>query len=801
VAEITTQFKISNPTPKSWSGIFGHTPENKALRELHGWMFGVMSISASTNFDLEQLAGLLQDEIHASYFDGQAERRTLDHFEDSLRALNKRVGLIMDREPKLAEKGIDFEMMVAVVRENVLYIGAVGESKVMIARGDDVAEISGVLIDSAMDGFARTGSLEIEENDRLLLVTSKALKELGQEEIDSAINEFDLESRELKKGSAIMVGYKLDAEWFKQPAVQQPEAEEIEISERIEEEIQDDLQESIPTEYKESVEPEDLVEDLVEVEQDNLDTDADVEEEPGSDIRERMLGLLDRLKLALKSIRDRVMGFFPSIPIIGERFFPSEVDLVEIDEDEGDFDEDEVDGFDRLKNIDLDDLSGKAKAAADIAYKSTAVALGNASERIRDIRHGRPGSRIDYVKGGKRPGFKFDTRWRIITVVFAIASLVLVFGIRQAVLDGEQRAYEEGILEQISALQQDFDRLSVRANTASIGAGNEIEKEQIIKDLDALGAQVNSLMAEEIGVTQLNNIVAGIQEEQDTILKINAFTQPQIITDLAVNFPGVDAVDVEFSEGQIYVADQGRGVIYRMSPTINSEANSFVAGLVEPRKIAKDPDGDLVFVDSGTESVIGTVEIDDGSVRRQPGLTPDRLGTVNGMFIWENNGTLYTLNRERPAIMRQSSVAGNYQIPSDANIWRRDAEFANAKDLAVDGSIYVLIDGIGLKRYWAGEPAELNIEGLVSADVSALQTAEAFELTNNRIYIADKVNQRILVFSLRSGDSVVYDFEEQIVYRGEDQVFTDIKDIVVSTSGQTDRIFVLDGEKVIRIDR
>lgn len=853
MAEITTQFKIADPTARSWSGIFGHRPDNKALRELHGWMFGVMSIKASINFDLEKMAGLLQDELHAAYFDGAPEQRRLEDFEQALTSVSKRIGMIMDRETKLAEKGIDFEMMVAVVRQNVLYIGAVGESKIMVARGDDVAEISGILIDSEMDGFARTGSLEVEPEDRFILLTNDAFKDLGKNSSEEAVSDFDLDSVTLKKGSSILIGYELSEEWLKPPepepkevARDKPEEESVEV-----EEVAVASLAEVVSEDEATVEPtldSEVPESQLEIKTEGAATEAigpqeditrSIEHEdhplqeglPKEESISRFQEIKDRAFDSIANIRDLVLDMASRLPVIGERFafVDSDENLDDVDEEGDTYDDIQADEelepdslmarraavseedtnripdrLARMTNIDsaaVSDIAGRVRGVADTAFKASSVALGTANERIRDLRHGRPGSRIDYVKGGRRPGFKFDARWRVVAVVGVVALVVMVLGVRQAVLDNEQRIYEQGILDQVAEIESEFEKLSLRANTASIGTENEVEKEQVTRELDALAARAESLKSEEISVRQLDGVVAGVQTEKDSLLKINAFTDPQIVTNLAVNFPGVDAVDIEYSEGQLYVADEGTGVIYRTNLNLNSEASIFAAGLTNPRKLARDLDGGIVFLDSAAESALGTIDISDGSIRRQPGISADKLGTVNGMFIWENNGTLYTLNEERPAIVKQASVAGNYQIPGESSVWRQAANLANAVDLAVDGSIYVLINGTGLKRFWAGEPADLTIEGLLTSDVAALQTSVAFELTNNRIYVADRTNQRILVFRLRSGDQVVYDFEEQILYRGEEDIFTDIKDIVVTTSGQVDRVFVLDGEKVIRIDR
>ena len=153
-----------------------------------------------------------------------------------------------------------------------------------------------------------------------------------------------------------------------------------------------------------------------------------------------------------------------------------------------------------------------------------------------------------------------------------------------------------------------------------------------------------------------------------------------------------------------------------MATNINSEANNFVTGLSGPKMIAVDEGGDLVFVDNGSESIMGTIDISDGSVRRQPGLTKDRLGNLSSIFVWSNNAALYSIDTKSSAIIKQLSVAGNYQIPGDGSIWRQDELFSSGIDIAVEGSVYVLVEGRGIRRVFGGNKGRFTLNGLLPAD-------------------------------------------------------------------------------------
>jgi hypothetical protein len=123
---------------------------------------------------------------------------------------------------------------------------------------------------------------------------------------------------------------------------------------------------------------------------------------------------------------------------------------------------------------------------------------------------------------------------------------------------------------------------------------------------------------------------------------------------------------------------------------------------------------------------------------------------------------------------------------------------AQAKDIAVDGNIYLLIDGVGLKRYLTGSEAALTFVGLTPTDTESLKNADAFEKVGAKTYLADSDNRRVLVFqNVNNGAELILRFERQIVYRGDGNIFENIKEMVKNPAA--DELYVLDGTKVIRI--
>jgi hypothetical protein len=165
--------------------------------------------------------------------------------------------------------------------------------------------------------------------------------------------------------------------------------------------------------------------------------------------------------------------------------------------------------------------------------------------------------------------------------------------------------------------------------------------------------------------------------------------------------------------------------------------------------------------------------------------------------VWTNK-SLYAVSPERKAIIRQLDFGGSYQLPDYNSPWRSDEAFANAIDFAVDFRIYVLIDGVGLKRYLSGNEEPFTLRGATAEDVAALANATAFEITDSHLYIAEPSGNRLLVFKKDINDAQFFDYVGQYVFRGEGSVLANVQDLVVNPAGN--QLYTLDGSSVLRFD-
>lgn len=804
--KIFTDFKVSKPTKNNWSGVFGYRPEKGSLANVYGEMFAVMSISSEVDFELSHIGDMLFDEMQASYFEEYKTQLEFEDFEQAMAKVHERITAVLDREPELSEKGIDLEMAVMVIKGDAMYGGVVGESKVYIARGENFAEIGKSFIDANNDGFMRSGSIELEPEDRLLLATSK-LAEKQDSDIPGMLANFQLQSVTGVLGAMLAVGYELAADPKQaEIVVEEPETVEVKIPEAKIEDNESLGNKDLPTTQSQEIipmsEPEFSEESDSFFETDEASSGQIAEAEGGAESEEEQINRVAMLKgravVAFTGIQNRlVLAKNAATNKVAELRARRSLSRSEIDH--------------HLEEEDNEAALSNEFVQSDAEPSRTGKErIDNMRERARSLFNGvtntgsgfvaavrsrvlpAPGDRTMYLRKGRS-----QTQWKTMILVGVIVFVVLVLIINKR---NEEVAVERHIQEiktQISELENTWQQLKTEASAASIGEVPTANKQDIAVRISTLAKSANDLMAENIETDRLQAIITESQRSSDALFNVRSFTDPQLVSDLELTFEGADAASAVYSGGNIYVADKGRGVIYRMGTTLNSEVSSFASGLTSPYLLTADANGNIVFVDNNPDSVMGTVDAASGSVSRSPSVSLARVGTLSGMDVYDANGALYSVNPTKNIVVKQENISGNYVVPNEAAPWRQDADFANAVALKVDYSIFLLVRGKGLQRYEGGEPATYNPNGFAPSDVEALKNASAFELTATKLYIADPVNRRLIVADRTNADN--YTFKEQYVYRGSDEtVFSKMQSVTVNES--SGKIYVLDGSRVIRLD-
>lgn len=811
---IYTDFAFSKATKHNWSGVFGYRPETQGLTDIYGEMFAVMSISTSLEFDLTPIGNLLFDELQDVYFSTQKQKITFNDFESALHKVKGRLELILDREKELSQVGIDLELGVLVVKEGALYGAIVGDSKIFILRDSNFAEIGESFIDPESDGFMRSGSLVLAAGDKLLLSTKKyGAKE--DDELRGMVDKFKFPKLNSGTGAALLVGYELseDPKMEEEPEVVEEVAAEVatvmpempdDESEDLEPQMtvrEEEMREELPSKEKEANDNEPKYaydDDITGMDFEMLpEDDVMVEEEPAvggwkKNLMHMKDGLTGKATVFAGSLSKKLSK---GVNTAQARFKPQDEsyasELNQPMRDESEMNEEitpdlDMSGTSSLRNT---DLSKRVGQVTDRAKNISAGLFQNAKSMLSN----KPGDRTMYLRNAHHSKVK----WKSLSILAVIIFIVLFLIVRKRNEELEIARQLQAVQDQIAQLSTRWEDVKVEAGAASIGEVSATKQEKAVTDIDEVISTAQGLLEKNVSTSELQDIIDQAQNSKDEVLNIRGFTEPQLIADLGSSFQGATPSAIAFSNNAVFVTDPASNSIYRMSTSLKSEVATLTTSLTSPYLMTTDKKGDLVVIDQNADSVVATVSAGNGQVKRSPGVSLAREGKLVAIDIYDTNSALYAVSAAKTSLYKQENVNGNFGVPNDSSPWRKDSDFAKAKDMAVDYSVFVLIDGKGILRYAGGAPATYKPSGFLPTDEAALKKAVAFELTPTKLYIADPANKRVIICTRK--DENTYLFKEQFVYRGtDDKVFTEIKDIAVNEA--TNKIFVLDGTRVIRLD-
>lgn len=840
-----TTFRLSKPNKRNWSSVFGYKPINDRSAMELGGMYAILSLASEIDFSLDHIGGMIFDELQQAYFGEEDGSASMQRFEQTLHAVKRKIELILDQEEKLAESGVDLQMSVVVFRDNVLYAAVVGEAHIFVQRESQLNEISGVLADPDMDGFMRSGSLRLNKGDRVLLATDNIDSDNSFSLIQEDVDKVQLESLNVSRGAILLIGYHAEPEL--QPIVA-TEAEvnidAVSSAEPIDEElnlanIDNDI-------VAAEVETLDVEQDIPEVSQSRASriklpnfgfgrgTTAPVASDVSSSVAAGMPAVSNKSAVRGAQMEHHIdsdtgMVYTP----MREGMSVEDVITTEEDDIETEMENQSImpgsdEYTDDYANYDLPAPTNKVGAVlntvkekllaavkavvaliASVDWKGLAMNIFNL---VRTIIARLRGQNTVYAAGARGVGLQrmpnyrrnrmaYDPRRKRLAWAAAIViGVVIILGIRQTSLDNERRSQITALEQQVNRLGVDIEQLKLDAETAANSSQAEV-KQQVVTSASSIIAELKQLAGNELATPEIKSKSSQLQNNAQTAadraLKVKAIAQAQIVNNLAANFPGADPADLEIVADNLYVADKARNVVYRMQTQLGSQASAVLADLTQPYLLTKDTQNNLVVIDKNAQSTVGVMTVSNNNFRRVAGLGLSVQGELSGANIWTNRA-LYTLNPSEQAIVRQVQVGQNYETPKYSTPWRRDPEFAQAIDMEVDYEIYVLIKGVGLKRYFNGQPNEMVFRGLLPSDETAMRDATAFKVTPTMLFVADSVNQRILVFSADPNDAKSFDYVSTYVYRGDNGAFKNIKEIVVKDDNS--QLFLLAGTSVIRID-
>jgi len=840
-----------------WTGVYGYRPE-EVMNPAE--LFAVIRISTSTSeIGLEKVARLLLDELQQVYYEEDKETKDIiEKLENAIWKMKNRMEVILSREDKVVQSGIDLEMAIIVVEKEYLYAAVIGESKIFIKRGNSFVDISKGLLDGNMMGFLKTGSLKIEENDRIAICTEK-VSILSSDKINLALTELDISKvKHLEEDSqaAFLMLANVNLSWAVQEKesivndiILQPnqsfegniEVDNIELSS----DINLDEEVIIPLKDAKTIREERLkrlkLQEQANSAQSKLKED-DIDEDLSTTPKASPL-FIQNLKSNLIGARDGIRGRIKKLrePNDLNNDSNKEEDSILIEEqDNNDFsDSEELEEQKISSSINnfrerFISTASKVPVYTKEIWEKTRPTRLSISEKISRLFKGNNKTYAQFFRnlfnkikqilsalwkifrkevigsGDRRDLYLHANRRKrnryLLIIVIIIIVIILYSGIRNKQAQQKEKDKQDIAYNKVLSFQNQLVALEPQITDAK-GSGDQQKKSDINTQLETINSSIETQKQTGLYVNELDKLEDKIIQDKDSILSIFSFSDPQLIADLGKTYPDAILTGLVFTNNNIYVSDFSRNVIYQLTNNIGAQPSQLSTGLTQPYVLIKNTNGDLIFYDNDTTSGIGKISIKDGKVSRFGNLAGGIIGKIDAAAIFKGNDNLYEIHQSFQQIFKRRKVGAGYDqggalfITTNPPNWRNDGELIDGIDIAVPYEAYVLIKDKGLKRYLAGGDNSLTYQSFINtlqSDYDSIAKATSIAVTDKYLAVGDPLNSRIMLFSIQSTDQKNLTFVAQYVYRGSDKIFKNIKKITIDDANIS--IFVLDGTKIIKLD-
>ncbi len=415
-------------------------------------------------------------------------------------------------------------------------------------------------------------------------------------------------------------------------------------------------------------------------------------------------------------------------------------------------------------------------------------------QRIGAIGQGLLPERQTAAKGGATPGQgALPTALRIGLIALIIPALIaIVYFWNSARLERERQA-------QIAAKLATAGQL-----VAAAQAGTPPEQRSALYQADALLVQLLTESPQHQEASALRQQIAARLDEVNKVSRVNFVGELTRIT-------GTDSIRpsrLAMGQSEIYVLDTGIGRVAKYTldetrqslkseiPEILLDASTVVDGnkrtpldITCLRMALRPEDGNLVILAQG-----GTILERGGQPLRLVARALENGAALRAPQAVETyydapNLYLYVLDPAENVIKKfQATADGSYtDAPEDYRLTDPTITLRDGVDLAIDGSIYVLLKNGEIVKLFQGKEVDFPQEGLDQplSNPVAIAISRPDDMSKGSVYVADAGNQRIVEFD-KAGH-----FSRQFRPAADKLPFDDLRDIAVD--GATPRLFLLNG--------
>ncbi len=722
-----------------WSGIVVTPPKGENVKKF-GQLFVSINLEAPDEFSSKVAGDLLGETVQDTYYESK-EKNVINRLEKAMMAAAKRLEFLLQREKIAAERGIDLNIIVVVIRKEFIYMAVLGEGNIMLYRDDRLISLSEGLKDLTGRSLIRSGSGEWKIGDKFILVSSKASIGLSEKELKKSMDNLNFDN--VKKDgveslSSILVLF-----------IKSEEDEFISLD-------VNDNRSSIKGETVEEMD-----DDLLEVEKGSRYN------------KDEFIDNKNKEKGQLQESEKRK----------GDTIEEKITDIEASDKEKEISDRKEENKFREIKDKITDKISDKA--TYQVIWMKVKEFVGKVYQWVKKyiwngiLGMGKAGM---YIRGANP---KRSVRGIIILIVLAVSLLYL--SIRGIQKHNENKTNKEDVQELLSEVNEKFE------NGKSLGEAGDISEavsilEEAMNRLE--GAKDYGFFLDEISNKEEEGMAI-----LDEVRRVVVLTDENIITDIAAYIENVSVNDLSLWKSNLYITDINNASIYEVS-TDGGDVNVIISGntsVKSPSSIVFDSNDNMLINDS--DEGIVNLDMNEKSVSKLSGLSVTTVGEIVSLESYTTpDGTdmIYLLRPSENDIRRIIKYPSGYSSPE---LRIADTKLADSKDIEIDGRIYVLTGSEGIIRYFYDKEDPFTIVGLDKS----INSSSCIELDDNYVFFGDNTNKRVVVIT--KGDYLAPNqgkYVAQVQYRGDGNYLEEIQEIYVDNDGRV--MYVLDGTRIFRTD-
>ncbi len=370
------------------------------------------------------------------------------------------------------------------------------------------------------------------------------------------------------------------------------------------------------------------------------------------------------------------------------------------------------------------------------------------------------------------------SKWPKSTKYLLITAIVLVIALTQSVSYTQKRNHQKEQTNFFNQQTQDIRQEQTQANQAIIFKDFSRARTILINTsnkIATLPSQTEDQQAEKQELQTIN------QQLLDRANRQTLITNPNIIANINTSSQS-PITDISLINNSLFVLTSNELISINpgsnpVTIPLDSTLKSISAVTVESPTT---PESELIVMYDDTR--ISSVNTKTGAVTTL-NLTINHSGTV-GASMYTNR--LYALNKNSEQIIRYRKGSASFQ--AGQNWLDIPVDLSNAKDIAVDGSVYVLDGKEGIMQFNKGARTAWRSEKLEPPITTATKLVTSEE--SDYLYVLDPNHQRFLIFTK----------DGEFVQQFTSPSFTNLIDIAIQEKENNTTAFLLNGKSIVQVD-